>query len=506
MGPLGSGAVREGAEGDEETEEWSEYHERREVEQPGNWLVRGVNRSKRRINEWMDEVCKAKVKWGRVALLVVCLYLDWAGKLSRAAIAVYRWMGKAQRGLPPSRVGGGPIRANVLRKAALERGNKLGEPVALSAWAGWCGTGARSQQQRTIEALLGQSLADSTKKLYMGAFRKWEMYRSIQGKGPYLSEDPAGIRDEEDSLMAFAALHLGPLEKDQSTVETYTTAISHFHKLRCGYNPLLAMKRLQLLLKGAKRAKGPTNRKLPVTVEDLEVISGMLHAKDNIDNRILRCNILLGWHFMLRMSEYIVKGKETEGRHPLHMEDIEPLKDGVRCEWGPGVNGVSIFISGSKTDWLNQGATRSHSKVAPGPPNSQLCVVKALLDLYECFPAKFRKMRGSPFATWRNGTAIPAAYVTATLRAAAFKQGYKSDAYSLHSLRAGGATALYRATRDIELVARFGRWRTASISSYLWESDQTMSGLRSLMLQGGHTLHLSTKGTIARTENLLLGN
>ena len=452
--------------------------------------------------EWRSNKRKrsSQVRWARWALLG--LLVHWIEGRTKAN---ENRRGRTPNRFPPSRVGGGPTRARLLRKAALGEGSKLGTPVALSAWAGWCGGGAKTHQTKTIDTLMGQSVADSTKKLYTGAFQKWESYRRIQEKGAYLSTEPADARSEEDSVLAFAALHLGPLERDHATVQNYMTAISHFHKLHDGFNPLLGMKRVQLLLKGAKRVKGPTNRKLPVTVEDLKVVYELLGVDGNIDNRILWCSILLGWHFMLRMSEYVVTGKETQERHPLHMGDIEPLCDGVRCEWGPHVNGVSIFISGSKTDWLNQGATRSHSKVEPGSPNSHLCVVTALLGLFDAYPAKFRKARDAPFTTWRSGEAIPASNITAILRAAAFKQGQKSEAYSLHSLRAGGATALYRATRDIELVARFGRWRTASISSYLWESDQAMSGLSDMMIKGGHTLHLSTKGLEAHTVTRLMG-
>ena len=213
-----------------------------------------------------------------------------------------------------------------------------------------------------------------------------------------------------------------------------------------------------------------------------------------IAHRILRCNILLGWHFMPRMGEYLLTGKEDSNRHPLHMSDVEPLKGGVRREWGPDVNGVSIYISGPKTDWLNQGSARPRSKVDEDSPNKNLCVVTAMVGLFGAYPAKLQKSRDSPFATWRNGEAIPANHVTSILRAADFQQGQDSSAYPLHSLRAGGATALYRATRAIELVGRFGRWRTASISCYLWESDQEMAGLSSLMIKGGRTLHLSNNG------------
>ena len=69
-------------------------------------------------------------------------------------------------------------------------------------------------------------------------------------------------------------------------------------------------------------------------------------------------------------------------RHPLHMADIEPLEDGIRCEWGIEVTGASILISGSKTDWPNQGSARSHSKVDMDSPHNHLCIVTALVGLY----------------------------------------------------------------------------------------------------------------------------
>ena len=107
-------------------------------------------------------------------------------------------------------------------------------------------------------------MAESTKKLYAGAFRKWETYRKIQNKDSYISEDPLRLREEDDSLLAFAALQLGPMEKDHATAQTYTTAIERYRKLKRGENPLMGMKRLQLLLKGAKRVKGPQAANFPL--------------------------------------------------------------------------------------------------------------------------------------------------------------------------------------------------------------------------------------------------
>ena len=68
----------------------------------------------------------------------------------------------------------------------------------------------------------------------------------------------------------------------------------------------------------------------------------------------------------------------------------------------------------------------------------------------------------------------------------------------------GGGEALYRTNRDIELVARLGRWRDASINVYLWEGDQAMAGISSLMAIVGHTLHLPTKGMRQKVLKTLL--
>ena len=39
------------------------------------------------------------------------------------------------------------------------------------------------------------------------------------------------------------------------------------------------------------------------------------------------------------------------------------------------------------------------------------------------------------------------------------------------SLRMGGASALYAATRSIEVVRRFGRWRGNSADLYVFEAE-----------------------------------
>ena len=185
-------------------------------------------------------------------------------------------------------------------------------------------------------------------------------------------------------------------------------------------------------------------------------------------------------------------------RNPLLMGEIEPLCDGIRVEWSEDVNEISIYISGSKTDWANQGMVRSHNRIPEGIENAHVCPLRSLTKLWELSPSKSQWNTVRVFATWRPGQAIKPDRVASLLRMAVFAKGLYPSAVSLHALRAGGATALYRATGNIELLARMGRWKTSSISAQLWEIHEVMSGLGLIMAQwGGGTLQRAARDLIS---------
>ena len=443
--------------------------------------------------------------WGRT--LAVWMFLTWVGQSIRGRRAAETGVGPAKSGfvamhlgetgchIPTLRAGGGVSNVNVHKRDQFARNQADLIPVALKEWGNWYGTDASKCANRKVEESIGGSVASSTRRNYEGRFRKWEVFRGVNGKGPYIDQGEDRSSEEEDSVLSYVALSVGPLGKEVSTMVTHLSAIGFFHRIKYGTNPLNHMSRVQLMLKGLKRAQGPTKRKLPITVEDLRALKGLLNLSDP-DQLCLWTTILTGWFFMLRMSEFLVTNSKhaPPGRHPLHMDDVQPLCEGRPTHWGAHVDEISVHISGSKTDRMNQGCVRSHTRVGPESPNADICVVSAFVMLFSEFPAKFSKRTHTPIATWRNGMAIPAEEVTALLRAAAASSGNSPGAYSLHSLRSGGATALYQATHDIDLVARFGRWKSKCISVYLWGSHQFYSGLGTAMVTGGHVLHQATRG------------
>ena len=99
-------------------------------------------------------------------------------------------------------------------------------------------------------------------------------------------------------------------------------------------------------------------------------------------------------------------------------------------------------------------------------------------------PRNYRKTGAPCLRPGEMGGGIHPQRITALLRSTVTKNGHNPSAFSLHPLRAGGATALYRATKGIDLVALFGRWETQPIPAYIWGSLQMMDGAIDHMVMG----------------------
>ena len=52
-----------------------------------------------------------------------------------------------------------------------------------------------------------------------------------------------------------------------------------------------------------------------------------------------------------------------------------------------------------------------------------------------------------------------------------------------HSLRIGGATALYKAGVDVETIKRIGRWSSSAVHAYLWDTHERQKGMAAKMVQ-----------------------
>jgi hypothetical protein len=138
---------------------------------------------------------------------------------------------------------------------------------------------------------------------------------------------------------------------------------------------------------------------------------------------------------------------------------------------------VVLTIRGSKTDQLNRGEVRNHFRTS----DPDFCVVQAIEWFASHAPDRFDVQRAGHLLVWENGDAIRRDELQMVLEKAAEAMGVSPEHIGSHSLRFGGASALWAAYKDTSLVRRWGRWASESFQTYLWDSRGSARGVSEAM-------------------------
>ena len=187
------------------------------------------------------------------------------------------------------------------------------------------------------------------------------------------------------------------------------------------------------------------DRKLPLTQHLLVRISALLGSTDN--DLILAAMLWMGHDGLLRLDEIA---------RPLKVKHII---------WGPLNRRFNLQLDRTKTH--RQGGPVSVAfKIRQGP-----CAVRALRQLFDSrnlwnkpeailFPSRHRSKSGCVSGSWfrRHIKRLCSAI------------GLDGARYSGHSLRAGGATALFVARVPYAVIKRAGRWRSDACLLYYRDS------------------------------------
>ena len=146
-----------------------------------------------------------------------------------------------------------------------------------------------------------------------------------------------------------------------------------------------------------------------------------------------------------------------------------------------------IWFKASKVDQMKAGEARNHYRTGDA---DDLCPVRALEMLQHHFPERFTTERHLPLCRRADGSPLKREHIQEVLEQAAREEGLPADRMRSHSLRIGGATALYHVYGDVELIKRYGRWSSTAFHAYLWESNEGARGLAASMAGDATTLHV----------------
>jgi len=205
----------------------------------------------------------------------------------------------------------------------------------------------------------------------------------------------------------------------------------------------------------------------------------------------LRGVLCTGFAFMLRSSEFLSRGSAGwDWGKILRGCDLSFKENGIPLQPHEvsRATEVTVFLRQAKADQYNEGQVLTHHLADQSVLD--LCVVRALRDMALLFPERLTTEAHLPFFRWSGGDAVTRDEVRKPMATAALRHGMPANVLTVHSLRAGGVSALYHATGgNINVVKRLGRWASEAFEGYLWEDRTLTKGLTTAMIAAPWHVH-----------------
>ena len=322
-------------------------------------------------------------------------------------------------------------------------------------------------------------LTESTRRAYLGQLKWWQLFCRRKGRDWLLSG--ADSKGEEELLVQYLLHSSVHSKKAPGTLKLRLAAIRSSHVFLGLADPFENKPRLTLIMMGLKKRYGTPVRRVPVTPGMLRWIYPELQKTMPHEYKLVWFSVSLGYYFLLRASEFLPVEHVPSSRH-LQGRDVRLKRGGSLCLISEikDAEEVEVFIRGSKTDVYNKGTTRNHFRSG----DMVLCPVLATVAMFQRYPARYTGglEEELPVCRLDNGEALTRASVQDILVRAAKAQGIEGR-LGAHSLRFGGASAIWAAYRNGDVLRRYGRWASDAFHSYIWEARMSSMELAKSMTE-----------------------
>ena len=308
---------------------------------------------------------------------------------------------------------------------------------------------------------LAAGLSANTRRAYRVGQRLWLQSCAGFGWEPLMRRERCAPLEAERRVMVFAVQQAERV--GAGTVGSYLAAVRALHVEHVGEVLWDGGVRLPQLLAGIRRRLlRPGRRRAPVTLDLLRLWRGLLDLSQPY-HRSLWAAVLLAFFGLLRKSEFTVA---AAGRFD---PDFHLSRGQVRFtrERSGAITSMDVYVRFSKTAQFGTNVAVPVARVG-----GLLCPVEAMLQ----------HLGGQECPAWQaswplfsgGGVGAPASLpLTGPLFAAELRSlvsrtpALAGTVLSPHSLRIGGAMALFQAGAPDTLIQMVGRWRGLSFADYL---------------------------------------
>eukprot|EP00435_Cladocopium_sp_Y103_P046957 s1496_g13.t1 len=251
------------------------------------------------------------------------------------------------------------------------------------------------------------------------------------------------------------------------------------------------MHRLWIVLNSLERTTPKKPRRLGVTVPMLRWVGEHLEAGGNsygelkVDCRMLKAALLTAWFYMLRAKEF-ADSSGVDMEMILRGADVSLTSKGQAVKDDKEAEEMTVQFRKTKADQEAFGTCRTMLRTGV----KHVCVVQAMVEFKEVAAHRFSGAEAlMPHFRWANGTVLKRIEIQNVLQRSAKAVGLPADRFQSHSLRIGGASALFQATGEVEVVKRTGRWTSGAVHRYLHDSGDVVSGLSKRMATVDQFIH-----------------
>lgn len=275
-----------------------------------------------------------------------------------------------------------------------------------------------------------------------------QLYSQVWGKlKAFLQEHDLAWPMDQNSLSLFIS-HLFSRKYASTTITTYVSAISYFHRISDHPDPSGSFL-VKEALNGARRLNPTTDTRPPLSIPHLELLVSSLDIfLSPYDALAFKSMFSLAFFALLRVSELV--STPLASMHMLGRDSIHISPDG---------RSLKVVFHSYK-----------HSK--PGPPHvitvyrqkPAVCPIQFIQSFFKVRPDV---QKGKVLYTDSTGSPYHKLRFASVLKRASEKANLSQEEYSSHSFRIGGATYASLCGMSDSQIRMLGRWSSNAFLRYI---------------------------------------